>query len=170
MANIDLRIPQQQNFLNIEKDFEKISAKLLLNQNILKLIYYNDKNCLSKEDITSAEMLIDISKNNIRLSPNIDVPENKGSYVIVTFDHFTPNATNPKYMDNIIYFDVLCPRDKWQMDNYMFRPFHIMHEIQSEFDKQKLNGIGTMQFVKANLLNLGDYSGYQLGYLVINDV
>ena len=62
------------------------------------------------------------------------------------------------------------PRDKWQMDNYMFRPFHIMHEIQSEFDKQKLNGIGTMQFVKANLLNLGDYSGYQLGYLVINDV
>ena len=62
MANIDLRIPQQQNFLNIEKDFEKISAKLLLNQNILKLIYYNDKNCLSKEDITSAEMLIDISK------------------------------------------------------------------------------------------------------------
>jgi hypothetical protein len=73
-------------------------------------------------------------------------------------------------MDNAIFMDVLCPIDVWMMDNYMMRPFRIMNELQTAFDKQKLNGIGVVNFITADLLTLGDYAGYQMSYSVINDV
>jgi hypothetical protein len=45
-----------------------------------------------------------------------------------------------------------------------------MNELQTAFDKQKLNGIGVVNFITADLLTLGDYAGYQMSYSVINDV
>lgn len=170
MATIDLRKPRQVNFATVELDFQKIIEKLFENQDILKMLYYNTADCTTKPDITDETILMDISKNNIRIIPNLEIPENKGSIIIITFNNFLPNDTNPKFMNNVIIIDILCPTDVWMMDNYMMRPFRIMHEINSMFDKQKLNGIGTMQFITADIMTLGNYSGYQMAYSVINDV
>lgn len=170
MRTIDLRVPKQANFSTIEKDLEEIVSKLLSNQDFLKLIYYSSRDALSKPDIEDNNILMDISENNIKLAPDITIPDNDGSIVIITFDNFTPNISNPIFIDNIISFDILCPTRLWMMDNYMLRPYRIMHIIQGLFDKQKLNGIGRVNFVSANLLNLGEYAGYQIIYSVINDV
>ena len=73
-------------------------------------------------------------------------------------------------MNNVILMDVLCPEDTWMMDSYMMRPFKIMHELQRMFHDKPLNGIGKVFFMGANLLNLGDYVGYQMAFSVIYDV
>ena len=160
----------QVNFATAEKDLAKITEKIMGNQKILKLLYYNTSDCLSNADITDAAILSEIANDNVRIVPNLKIPINTGSYLMITFDQFSINATNPEYMDNLIIIDVLCPIDVWMMDDYMLRPYKLMHELNIMLDKKKLNGIGKINFIGANLLNLGDYTGYQLAYSVINDV
>lgn len=160
----------QANFSTVESDFQVLVEKIFSNQNILKMLYYGTVDCLSKSDITDNEILNEISKENVRIVPDIKIPINQGAYLVITFDNFSPNSENPEYIDNFIFIDVLCPIDLWIMDSYMLRPFKIMHELNKMIDKSKFNGIGKVNFIGANLLNLGDYSGYQLAYSVINDV
>jgi len=171
MASIrDMMGLNQANFSTVEKDFSVLIGKIFENQNLLKLLYYNDADCLSKPDITDNNILNEISQENVRIVPNLKVPKNEGSYLIITFDQFSPNLNNPEFLDNSILIDVLCPVDLWVMDSYMLRPFKIMHEINSFIDKRKFNGIGKVNFLGSALLNLEDYVGYQLIYSVINDV
>lgn len=169
MATIDLRVPRQVNFLTLEKDMEKLVEKIISSKNILKLLYYSTIDALDREDILDNETLNEVAKS-IRLEPNLEYPKNESSFLVITFDSFSPNGSNQMFLDNNIFIDVLCPIKYWQMDNYMSRPFRLMHEIQSLLDKQKLNGIGKVNFAGANLLNLGDYAGYQMAYSVVNDV
>lgn len=158
------------DFSTVEKDFEDIVSRILGNENILKLLYFNTPDCLEKgkTDITP-EIINEIASENLRIVPSLRVPKNKGSYIIITFDSFSPNRENQEFMDNIILFDVLCPSELWMMDDYMMRPFRIMHELQRMFNDKPLNGIGKVYSLGASLLNLGDYNGYQLAFSVIND-
>lgn len=159
------------DFSTVEKDFADITSRILSNENIIKLLYFNSPDCLSNEKIkVTDEIIAEVVKENLRIIPSIRIPENKGSYVIVTFDSFSPNANNPEFMNNLFLIDVLCPSDNWMMDSYMMRPFKIMHEIQRLFNDKPLNGIGKAYLLGANLLNLGDYTGYQMAFSVINDV
>lgn len=154
----------------VEKDFEDIVSRILENEEILKLLYFNTPDCLQegKTEITG-EIINEIAAENLRIVPSFKIPKNKGSFIIITFDSFTPNQENPEFMDNIILFDVLCPEDLWMMDDYMMRPFRIMHELQRTFNEKTLNGIGKVYGLGSSLLNIGDYNGYQMAFSVIND-
>lgn len=158
------------NFSTVEKDFEDVTSRILGNENIVKMLYFNAPDCLSddKYEITQS-VISDVVKQNLRIVPFVDFPENKGSYIIVNFDSFALNEENPEFMNNLILMDVLCPIDTWMMDSYMMRPFRIMHELQKLFHDKPLNGIGKVYLLGANLLNLGEYSGYQMAFSVIND-
>ena len=172
MAGIrDIMGLNKANFSTVEKDFSDITGRIMANETILKLLYFNSSDCLSNKDLViTSEIIEEVVKENLRIVPSLKVPENKGSYIIVTFDSFTENPQNPEFMNNIILMDVLCPEDTWMMDSYMMRPFKIMHELQRMFHDKPLNGIGKALFIGANLLNLGDYVGYQMAFSVINDV
>ena len=158
------------DFSTVEKDFADITERILTNEDLVKLMYFNSSDCLSSPtaEITP-EIIEEIVAENLRIVPSVRIPKNKGSYIIITFDAFAPNGENPEFMDNIILMDVLCPSDVWMMDSYMLRPFRMMHELQRTFHKKTLNGIGKVFFLGANLLNLGDYNGYQMAFSVIND-
>lgn len=172
MAGIrDIMGLNRANFSTVEKDFADITGRILQNEDIVKLLYFNSADCLTNiESIVTPQILEEVAKENVRIIPSLEIPENKGSYLIITFDAFTPNSNNPEFMNNLILIDVLCPSDIWMMDSYMMRPFRIMHELQGLFHEKTLNGIGKVYLLGANLLNLGDYTGYQMAFSVINDV
>lgn len=172
MPTIDLRKPRQVNFLTAGKDLEKITERFLSNQNLLKLLYHNTPDSLEQPDIEDTNILKEITKENIRIVPRVKIPSKQNSFLIITFDNFSPNQSNPKFVDNNIFIEILCPNEDNIMilDDYMLRPYKIMHEINEELDKTKLNGIGVVNFVGADAINLGDYYGYRLSYTVINDV
>ena len=153
------------------KDLYKIMEKMLANQSLLKLLKYSTADALTnKKDLTEEEKSELINKN-IKVVPELTIPEEQGSYVIVGFDGFVTNENNPEFRDNVITFDVLCYMDTWIMDDYMLRPYKIMHEIDAMFNKSKLNGIGKVDFVSANSLILSaDLAGFTMVYRVINDV
>ena len=170
MAVLDYSKPRNSNFSAAGQDLFKIMERLLGNQNLLKLLKYSVPNALGKEDLTDEEKAELVNKN-IKVIPEIVLPEDNGSVVIVSFDGFIPNDNNPVFRDNVITFDVLCYLDTWLMNDYMLRPYKIMHEIDAMFNSSKLNGIGRVDFVSANSLILSsELAGFTLTYRVINDV
>ena len=130
MAGIrDIMGLNKADFSTVEKDFSDITGRIMANETILKLLYFNSSDCLNNKDLViTPEIIGEVVKENLKIVPSLKVPKNKGSYIIITFDSFSENSHNPEFMNNVILMDVLCPEDTWIMDSYMMRPFKIMKE------------------------------------------
>lgn len=147
--------PLDSSFLILEKDLEKIAQKMLSNPRLLKLLYYTDETCLSKPVLDVAQKLSLINKQ-IRIVPKLDITKECPIFVVISFDNFTPNATNPQFRDCTVNFDILCHPDHWNLGNFQLRPYKIAGEIDGMFNNSKMTGIGTLQFLGANNLVLND--------------
>ena len=156
------------SFLSMEKDLEIITGALIKNDNLKKLLYYTSKDCLTKPKLTEDQTL-ELFGKNIKLVPKLYVDGSVLNYVIVSFDNFTPNGTNPEFRDNIIEFDIICHFDQWQLQDFKLRPYRIAAEIDSMFNGQHLTGIGTLEFLGANQIILTDeYAGLCLMFSAIH--
>lgn len=161
------KIPKS-SFLSIEKDTNIIINKMLENKRLLRLLKYNTKDCMTKENLTEDEELELIGKN-IRLIPKLTVDGSVLNYVIITFNNFSPNAKNPKFRDNLIEFHIVCHIDQWQLTDGQLRPYRIAAEIDSMFDDQHLTGIGTLNFIGANQNIISDeFAGITLLYYAVH--
>ena len=150
----DFKNPES-SFLIIDKDLERIADRMLHNPRLLKLLYYTESECLSKPSLSAAQMKGLINKQ-IKIVPKLDVDKDCPIFVIISFDNFTPNATNPEFRDCTVNFDILCHPDHWNLGNFQLRPYKIAGEIDALFDKTKMTGIGELQFMGANNLVLND--------------
>ncbi len=107
----------------------------------------------------------------IKLEPKISIPEHEEvkSYILISFDNFFPNATNPQFRDCTVTFDILCHTDYWDIGNYRLRPLKIVGYIDGILNNTRLSGIGTFQFAGCNELVLDQtFSGYTLMYKAIH--
>ena len=155
-------------FLSVEKDMELITSELLKNERFKRLLFYNSKDAMIRPNLTQEESLGLINKN-IKIVPKLYVDGSVLNYVIINFDNFTPNMTNPEFRDNIIEFDIICHFDQWQMEDFKLRPYRIAAEIDSMFDGKHLTGIGELEFVGCSQVILTDeYAGICLMYAAIH--
>lgn len=153
----------KSSFLSVEKDMELLINKILANKRLQKYLYYTDKDPLSKPNLT-AEQAQELFKTNIKIVPKIYVDRSVLQYVIIQFDNFTQSA-NPEFRDNTIEFDIICHFDQWQLTDFKLRPYRIAAELDEMLNKQRLTGIGKLEFVGANEVLLTDeYAGLCLMY------
>ena len=158
----------KSSFLSMEKDMHLISNMLLRNNRLKKMLYYTTPDCLNKPDL-SEDVTFEMFGKNIKLIPKLYVDNSVLNYIIVSFDNFTPNATNPEFRDNIIEFDIICHFDQWGLKDFQLRPYRIAAEIDSMFNEKHLTGIGTLKFLGANQMILTDeYAGLCLMYAAIH--
>ncbi|MGN0992903.1 MAG: hypothetical protein ACI4PE_03190 [Bacilli bacterium] len=119
-------IPQiESSFLSCEKDAEAILRKLFTSSqphsDILKrLLVINTNDCLDNMESEIyknkiKEMTVEKLKREgyIKLEPKIRFPEHEEvkSYLLISFDNFTMNATNPQFRDCTVNFDIICNTD-----------------------------------------------------------
>ena len=182
----DISLPSSQfssSFLSCEKDIEEILRKLFVSSKpysdyLKKLLVINTPDCLDNETSTIIQQKIaDMSlaklrqEGYIKLEPKIRFGEHKEvkSYIIISCDNFTPNATNPYYRDCTVTFDIICHTDYWDIGNYRVRPLKIAGYIDGILNKARLSGIGTFQFMGCNQLVLNEeLSGYTLMYRAVH--
>lgn len=182
----DVNLPSSQfssSFLSCEKDIEEILRKLFVSSKpysdyLKKLLVINTKDCLDNETSTTIQQKIadmNLAKlrqeGYIKLEPKIRFGENEEvkSYIIVSCDNFSPNATNPHYRDCTVTFDIICHTDYWDIGNYRVRPLKIAGYIDGILNKARLSGIGTFQFMGCNQLVLNEtLSGYTLMYRAVH--
>ena len=158
----------KSSFLSLEKDMHLISNMLLRNPRLKKMLYYTTPDCMNKPAVTE-DQAIEMFGKNIKMVPKLYVDNSVLNYIIISFDNFTPNATNPEFRDNIIEFDIICHFDQWTMKDFQLRPYKIAAEIDSMFNEKHLTGIGTLKFLGANQMILTDeYAGLCLMYSAIH--
>lgn len=158
----------KSSFLSIDKDMSIITDYLMKNNRLKKLLYYTTKDCLSREDLTEDQTL-ELFGKNIKIVPKLQVDGAVLNYIIISFDNFSGNRTNPEFRDNLIEFDIICHFDQWQLNDFQLRPYKIAAEIDSMFDGQKLSGIGELEFLGASQMILtDDYAGVCLLYSAIH--
>lgn len=158
----------KSSFLSMEKDMHLITNMMLRNPRLKKLLYHTTPRCLEMPALTE-DQTYDLIGKNIKLVPKLYVDNSVLNYIIVSFDNFTPNATNPEFRDNIIEFDIICHFDQWGLKDFQLRPYKIAAEIDSMFNEKHLTGIGTLKFLGANQMILTDeYAGLCLMYSAIH--
>lgn len=177
----------RSSFLSCEKDTETILRRLFIesrphSDTLKKLLIVNTKDCLTaqgdklqyiQEKINSFNIKSLIDKQYVRLFPKLTFGEHEEvkSYILVSFDNFTPNETNPEYRDCTVTFDVVCHTDYWSLDNFQLRPLKIVGYIDGILNETKLSGIGRFHFMGCSQLILNeDLSGYTLMYRAVHDV
>lgn len=173
----------QSSFLSCENDTEKILRKLFIESKpycdeLKRLLVINAKDCLDNLDNEVYKKKIQemsigklIKEGYIRNVPKIKFPENEEvkTYIIISFDNFTPNANNPQFRDCLVHFDIICHTNYWDLGDYRLRPLKIAGYIDGILNNSKLSGIGTLQFLTANELLLNEeLSGYTLVYEAIH--
>ena len=132
------------------------------------MLYYTTPDCLSKKDLTEDQSL-ELFGKQIKIVPKLQVDGSVLNYIIVSFDNFSSNASNPEFRDNIIEFDIICHFDQWHMKDFELRPYKIAAELDSMFDGKHLTGIGELQFLGANQMILTDeYAGLCVMYQAIH--
>lgn len=182
----DVIMPGSQfssSFLSCEKDIEEILRKLFISSKpysdyLKKLLVINTQDCLDNNSSTTIQQKIaDMSlaklrqEGYIKLEPKLPFGEHEEvkSYIIISCDNFSPNATNPHYRDCTVTFDIICHTDYWDLGNYRVRPIKIAGYIDGILNKAKLSGIGTFEFMGCNQLILNDtLSGYTLMYRAVH--
>lgn len=158
----------KSSFLSMEKDMHLIANMMLKNDRLKKLIYYTTPDCMNKPNVSEDDTFGMFGKN-IKMVPKLTVDGSVLNYIIISFDNFAPNATNPEFRDNIIEFDVICHFDQWTLKDFQLRPYRIAAELDSMFDEKHLTGIGTLKFLGANQIILTDeYAGLCLMYAAIH--
>lgn len=159
--------PPKSSFLAMEKDLGLITNLFLKNERLKKLLYYTTTNALKRAPITQ-EQTYELFGKNIKIVPKLYIDGSVLNYIVISFDNFTPNATNPEFRDNIISFDIICHFDQWQLLDFQLRPYRIAAEIDSMINEKHLTGIGTLHFLGANQLILNDeFAGISLMYQAI---
>ena len=158
----------KSSFLSTEKDMGIIVNMIMKNERLKKMLYYTTRDCLSKPNLSEDESL-DLFGKNIKIVPKLYVDGSVLNYIIVSFDNFTQNGTNPEFRDNIIEFDIICHFDQWHMKDFELRPYKIAAELDSMFNGKHLTGIGELQFLGANQMILTDeYAGLCVMYQAIH--
>ena len=173
----------RSSFLSCEKDAETIIKKLFVDSRpysdyLKRLLLINTKDCLV--DTTNQVYIDKIKKTSvadmrqqqvIKLSPKLAMGEHEEvkSYILITFDNFSPNKENDYYRDCIIEIDIVCHTDYWDLDGFAVRPIKIAGYIDGILNNAKLSGIGTLDFLSCNEIVLNqELSGYCLMYQAVD--
>lgn len=153
----------KSSFLSVDKDYGIIFKWMLKNNRFKKLLYYSTPDCLDRPNLDE-EQSIGLFDKQIKIVPKLSVDGTVLTYVIVSFDNFTPSG-NPEFRDNIITFDIVCHFDQWKLKDFELRPYKIAAEIDTMFNNKHLSGIGLLQFLGANQIILTDeFAGLTLMY------
>lgn len=159
--------PTQRHFAVMGTNIFNITNKLMQNQRICRLLKYQDRDPFSKEkhpDVDGIELI----NKQILITPKLfDDSTEKMSYITVVATNMVPNLMNPEFKRSTLCFNVACPLDEWVLDDESLRPYLIMQEIDTMFNRSKIAGIGTMKFTSANTVVLTPWlGGYSMLYTI----
>lgn len=147
-----------RNCSEIGENLQNIVKRLFANQNLLKLLYYTDKDPLKGDDLTQEQIQKEVFEKLIKVVPRVGPKENVKSIVTVRVADGTPNI-NSEFRNLEISIEIFVPLTQWLMKGTNLRPFAIMGEIQKSLDDKKINGLGKMHAGSFNLQFLTEEIG-----------
>lgn len=121
-----------------------IVKRLLANQNLLKLLYYTDKDPLSHEDLTPEQIQNEVFEKLVKIVPRVGPKETAHSIVALRIARARGLASNSEFKNVMISLEVFVPMTQWIIKDTNLRPFAIMGEIQKSLNGKKIEGLGKL--------------------------
>ena len=126
------------------ENLQLIAKRLMANQNLLKLLYYTDKDPLNQPDISKEIIQKEIFEKIIKVVPRLGPKETAKSAIAFREVSGKKISTNDEFQLIQINFEVFVPLTQWILKSDSLRPFLIMSEIEKSLDGKTVNGLGKM--------------------------
>lgn len=162
-----------RNLKEIGPYLQRITTRLLANQNLLKYLYYTDKDPLNNPDLTQEQIRKEIFEQLVRVVPRIgqEVKETAKSFISLEVVRGRQNSLNNQFEDLEITIEVFVPITQWIIKDENLRPFCIMGEIQNSLNGKVIDGLGRVHGGDFDVNFLTDkMSCYEMSYsFTLND-
>ena len=133
-----------RNCIELGENAQKIIKRLMSNQNLLKLLYYTDKDPLSQPDLTEKQIKEEVYEKLIKIIPRVGPKETAHSIVTVRFIRGRRNPNNNEFENISVAVESFVPLTQWVIKDINLRPFAILGEIQKTLNGKTINGLGKM--------------------------
>ena len=121
-----------------------IVKRLLANQNLLKLLYYTDKDPLSHDDLTPEQIQDEVFNKLVKIVPRVGPKETAHSIIAIRIARARGLASNNEFKNVNISIEVFVPMTQWIIKDTNLRPFAIMGEVQKSLNGKKIEGLGKL--------------------------
>ena len=131
-----------RNCADIGENLQKVMKRLLANQNLLKLLYYTDKDPLAGEDLTDEQIQNEVFEQLVKIIPRVGPKDTAHSVVTIRVTRARQDSKNNEFKDVSINIEVFVPLTQWIIKDIQLRPFAILGEIQKSLNGKTINGLG----------------------------
>ena len=123
---------------------QKIVRRLMENDDLVKLLYYQDQDPLSKEALDKEFKQKEIFEKLIKVVPYVGTNTDSRSILVVYVTKGNKNSQNKEFKNINICISVFVPLTNWIIKDTNLRPFAILSEVQSSLDGKVINGLGRL--------------------------
>jgi hypothetical protein len=131
-----------RNCADIGINAQYIVKRLLANQNLLKLLYYTDKDPLSHDDLTQEQIQTEIFDKFVKIVPRIGPKETAHSIIVLRIARGRGLISNKEFKNVMFNIETFVPQTQWVIKDTNLRPFAIMGEVQKSLNGKKIEGLG----------------------------
>lgn len=133
-----------RNCSDLGVNAQYIVKRLLANQDLLKLLYYTDKDPLNHEDLTEEQIKNEVFEKLVKITPRVGPKETANSIVAIRIARGRGLAQNNEFKNVTIGIEIFVPMTQWIIKDTNLRPFAIMGEIQKSLNNKKIDGLGKL--------------------------
>lgn len=133
-----------RNSAEIGDNLKKIINRLLVNDDLINLLYYTDLDPLNQPKLTQEQKKEEVYEKLIKIIPRVGPKETAHSMIAVRIARGRKNMENDEFRDISIIFDIFVPLTQWFIKDENLRPFKILGEIEKSLNGKTINGLGKM--------------------------
>lgn len=133
-----------RNCQELGLSLQKIVGRLLENDDLVKLLYYEDKDPLSNAAIDKETKQKEIFEKLIKVVPLVGTNEDSKSRIVIYITKAGKNPKNNEFKNVNVHISVFVPLTNWIIKDTNLRPFAILGQIQSSLDGKVINGLGRL--------------------------
>ena len=112
-----------RNCSEIGENLQKIVRSLMKNEDLIKYLYYTDKDPLSHENLTDEQKQKEIFQKLIKIVPVIGPKETAHSIISIRVTNGTTNLENSEFRDVLLSIEIFVPVTQWILKSDNLRPF-----------------------------------------------
>ena len=131
-----------RNLKELGPNLQKIVTRLLTNQDLLKLLYYTDKDPFAGADLTQEQIQEEVFEKLVKIVPRVGPKETAHSLISLRVVNGYTDSKNEEIRNFSIGIEVFVPLTQWIIKDANLRPFCIMGEIQKSLNGKHINGLG----------------------------
>jgi hypothetical protein len=133
-----------RNYKQLSSSLKEISSRLLADQTLCKLLFYNDMDPLSHPDLT-ADQRKKMLGQEVRFIPKVGPQETTKSKIVMVLPNGEKDPQNNEIIQLPVHLFVYTPFTDWIIEGDELRIFFIMSRIEELLDGKDIKGIGKLK-------------------------